>query len=82
VSVIIYERKKSFKIISARYLPLWEIEIILIAISNFYKIHQMRSAFKKLATLNKTTLFRSIGLSFIFIVFYIVILYILINSPA
>lgn len=42
----------------------------------------MKSAFKKLAALNKITLFRNLGLSFLFIVFYLVILYILINSPA
>ena len=42
----------------------------------------MKSAFKKLAALNKATIFRSLGLSFVFIIFYIVILYILINSPA
>lgn len=42
----------------------------------------MKSAFKKLAALNKSTLFRGIGISFIFILFYAVILYILINSPA
>jgi hypothetical protein len=42
----------------------------------------MKSAFKKLAALNKTNLFRSVIFSFVFILFYIVILYILINSPA
>ncbi|MFL5740964.1 MAG: hypothetical protein ACJ75B_12150 [Flavisolibacter sp.] len=42
----------------------------------------MKSAFKKFATLNKTSLFRSLLVSFVFILFYLVILYILINSPA
>jgi hypothetical protein len=42
----------------------------------------MRSAFKKFTALNKITIFRGIGLSFLFIIFYAVILYILINSPA
>ena len=42
----------------------------------------MKSAIKKLYALPKTTLFRNIGLSTLFILFYMVILYILINSPA
>jgi hypothetical protein len=41
----------------------------------------MRSAFKKITALNKATIFRSLGISIVFMAFYAVVLYILINSP-
>jgi hypothetical protein len=51
-------------------------------ISNIYKNTPMRSAFKKITALNKATIFRSLGISIVFMAFYAVVLYILINSPA
>ena len=42
----------------------------------------MKAAFKKLAAINKQTLLRSVLFSFLFVVFFVVVLYILINSPA
>lgn len=42
----------------------------------------MKAAFKKLATLNKHTLLRSIFFSFLFVAFFVFVLYVLINSPA
>jgi hypothetical protein len=42
----------------------------------------MKAAFKKLTTLNKQTVIRSIFFSFIFVLFFVFVLYFLINSPA
>lgn len=42
----------------------------------------MKSAFKKIAALNKAALLRNILFSFLFIVFFVCVLYFLINSPA
>lgn len=42
----------------------------------------MKSTLKKLATLNKHALLRNIAFSFLFILFFVVVLYVLINSPA
>lgn len=42
----------------------------------------MKAAFRKLATLNKYSVLRNLAFSFLFIMFFAVVLYILINSPA
>jgi hypothetical protein len=42
----------------------------------------MKAALRKLATLNKQSLIRSIFFSFLFIAFFVFVLYVLINSPA
>lgn len=42
----------------------------------------MKAAIRKLATLTNTTLLRKVLFSFLFILFFAVVLYILINSPA
>lgn len=42
----------------------------------------MKAAFKKLVTLNKFALLRNIFFSFLFLVFFVFVLYVLINSPA
>jgi hypothetical protein len=42
----------------------------------------MKAAFRKLATLNKVTLLRNLFFSFLFVMFFVFVLYVLINSPA
>ena len=42
----------------------------------------MKAVIKKIATLNKHLLLRSLLFSFLFILFFVVVLYVLINSPA
>lgn len=42
----------------------------------------MKTAFRKLATLNKYAILRNLAFSFLFILFFVTVLYILINSPA
>jgi hypothetical protein len=42
----------------------------------------MRAALRKLSTLNKQVVIRSIFFSFVFIAFFVFVLYVLINSPA
>lgn len=42
----------------------------------------MKAALKKLSTLNKQTIIRNVFFSFLFIAFFILVLYVLINSPA
>jgi len=42
----------------------------------------MKAALKKLATLNKYALLRNVFFSFLFILFFVFVLYVLINSPA
>jgi hypothetical protein len=42
----------------------------------------MKSALKKLVSLNRSTLVRNILFSVLFLAFYMIVLYILINSPA
>ena len=42
----------------------------------------MKSALKKLGTLNATTILRSVFFSVIFLALYAFVLYVLINSPA
>jgi len=42
----------------------------------------MKAALKKLTTTSKLTLLRNVLFSFLFVVFFVVVLYILINSPA
>ena len=42
----------------------------------------MKASIKRLLTLNKTTLFRGLFFSILFLAFYFFILYVLINSPA
>lgn len=42
----------------------------------------MKAAFKKLAALNKHNLLRNLFFSFLFIAFFVVVIYVLINSPA
>lgn len=42
----------------------------------------MKAALKKIATLNKHHLFRNLFFSFLFILFFAFVLYVLINSPA
>ena len=51
-------------------------------LSNYLKNQLMKSAIKKLSALNKATIVRSLFFSFVFIVFYMLVLYVLINSPA
>jgi len=42
----------------------------------------MKAVLKKFATLNKNSVLRSLLFSFLFILFFVVVLYVLINSPA
>lgn len=42
----------------------------------------MKAAFRKLATLNKSILLRNLFFSFLFVLFFVFVLYVLINSPA
>jgi hypothetical protein len=42
----------------------------------------MKAAFKKIATLSKYALLRNIFFSFLFVLFFVLVLYVLINSPA
>jgi|GEM_PF-3180986 len=42
----------------------------------------MKSALKKLSTLNRATILRSLFFTVLFLFFYLLILYVLINSPA
>jgi phosphatidylglycerophosphate synthase len=42
----------------------------------------MKAAFKKLVTPNKYTLLRNLFFSFLFVLFFVFIIYVLINSPA
>jgi hypothetical protein len=42
----------------------------------------MKTALRKLGTLNKSVIFRSFIFSLLFISFFVFVLYILINSPA
>lgn len=42
----------------------------------------MKATLKKLAAINRHTLLRSVLFSFLFVLFFVVVLYILINSPA
>jgi hypothetical protein len=42
----------------------------------------MKAAIRKLVTLNRYPLLRNIFFSFLFIVFFVFVLYVLINSPA
>jgi hypothetical protein len=42
----------------------------------------MKTAFRKLASLNKNTILRNLAFSVMFILFFVVVIYILINSPA
>lgn len=42
----------------------------------------MKAALKKLAAINRHALLRSVLFSFLFILFFVMVLYVLINSPA
>jgi hypothetical protein len=42
----------------------------------------MKATFKKLVTLNKYSVLRNIFFSFLFVLFFVFVLYVLINSPA
>lgn len=42
----------------------------------------MKAALKKLSTLSKHTVLRNLFFSFLFILFFVFVLYVLINSPA
>lgn len=42
----------------------------------------MKATFKKFLTLNRYPLLRNIFFSFLFILFFVFVLYVLINSPA
>ncbi|HEU4472298.1 MAG TPA: hypothetical protein VFR58_14495 [Flavisolibacter sp.] len=42
----------------------------------------MKSAFRKLVAVSKPSLFRSLFFSILFLAFYFIVLYVLINSPA
>lgn len=42
----------------------------------------MKAAFRKLAAFNKYSVLRNLAFSFLFILFFVVVLYVLINSPA
>lgn len=42
----------------------------------------MKAALKKLSTLNKNAILRNIFFSFLFVLFFVFVLYVLINSPA
>ena len=42
----------------------------------------MKATLKKLVTLNKYAVLRNIFFSFLFILFFVFVLYVLINSPA
>ena len=42
----------------------------------------MKAAFRKIAMINKFALLRNLFFSFLFILFFVFVLYVLINSPA
>ncbi|HEY6955100.1 MAG TPA: hypothetical protein VI385_07640 [Flavisolibacter sp.] len=42
----------------------------------------MKAALKKLSTLNRFSLLRNVFFSFLFVLFFVLVLYVLINSPA
>jgi len=42
----------------------------------------MKTAFRKITTLNKYPLLRNLVFSFLFVLFFVFVLYVLINSPA
>lgn len=42
----------------------------------------MKAALKKLTTLRKHAMLRNVFFSFLFILFFVLVLYVLINSPA
>jgi hypothetical protein len=65
-----------------RYLRIGKIKFILSVVSNYQKNQKMKAVIKKFATLNKNTIVRSLFFSFLFIIFFVVVLYVLINSPA